>query len=97
MGNHDHDINVDGSQSSQVPGLLPASVSSSESQSSFDYMREFDVPTTNAGPALPNEIHPSRRKVTFGEVGIRNYPVILGDHPDCIGPPVSAWGYSQLS
>jgi hypothetical protein len=33
---------------------------------------------------------PLRRRVTFGEVEIRKYPIIPGNHPDCVsGPPVS--------
>lgn len=35
--------------------------------------------------------------VRMGEIEIRTYPVILGDHPDCSsGPPVTiAWEYSK--
>ena len=30
-----------------------------------------------------------KKRVTFGNIEFRKYPIILGDHPDCtIGPPV---------
>ena len=89
---HDHDLATswDDSQTSKdaVPALVPASVSSGESQSSYDGCREQEAST--AMQPLPKEIDAGRtRAVTFGEVSLRSYPVILGDHPDCIGPPVS--------
>mmetsp|Transcript_14023 Transcript_14023/g.17665 ORF Transcript_14023/g.17665 Transcript_14023/m.17665 type:complete len:244 (+) Transcript_14023:123-854(+) len=39
----------------------------------------------------------SRRCVKMGEIEIRTYPVILGDHPECsAGPPVTIdWDYSR--
>ena len=31
----------------------------------------------------------TNKRVTFGDIEFRKYPIILGDHPDCsIGPPV---------
>jgi hypothetical protein len=35
----------------------------------------------------------SKKRVSFGNLEIRNYPVALGDHPNCsLGPPVSKIG-----
>ena len=73
-----------------IPALAPASVSScGESQSSYDCGRDQDALTTTR--PLPKEIDASRpKKISFGEVSLRSYPVILGDHPDTSsGPPVS--------
>lgn len=72
-----------------LPALAPLSVCSAESLSSSYYLRELDSSITTQ--PLPEEIEAGRpRKVSFGEVTLRSYPVILGDHPDCIGPPVSS-------
>ena len=88
-----------------VPTLAPASVSSGESSTtscgSLEGTSLFDVSSSSSTsssttssstchPALPTVIQAShRRKVSFGDVTFRSYPVILGDHPDCVGPPVS--------
>ena len=58
-----------------------------------------------ASPCLPSSLKPSRLSsssersssdgkphVSFGDLEVRNYAVVLGDHPDCSsGPPVSVW------
>lgn len=36
----------------------------------------------------------SLKEVTFGDITIREYPIILGDHPSCIGVPITIdWDY----
>ncbi|CAB9496164.1 expressed unknown protein [Seminavis robusta] len=75
---------------SSVPVLAPASVSSTDSSCeccSSRHTVEPDVVAEKDQP--PKEIETRRSKVSFGEVIFRNYPIILGDHPDCIGPPIA--------
>ncbi|OEU16272.1 hypothetical protein FRACYDRAFT_268939 [Fragilariopsis cylindrus CCMP1102] len=36
----------------------------------------------------------SLKEVTFGDITIREYPIILGDHPSCTGVPITIdWDY----
>lgn len=78
-----------------LPNLSPASVSSGASDSSCFSHNDSHQSIDSLNSSLPKEIpvifetKPSNRKVSFGDVEIRTYPVILGDHPDCVGPPVS--------
>ena len=39
----------------------------------------------------------SQKQVTFGDLTIKEYPIILGDHPSCTGAPITiGWGKFSL-
>ena len=46
----------------------------------------------------PCDITESRRHISFGSVTVREYAMVLGDHPDCsYGPPVTlGWDYLEF-
>lgn len=38
----------------------------------------------------------TKKKVTFSQLELRKYPIILGDHPGCVGPPLTiGWEYQR--
>jgi hypothetical protein len=38
----------------------------------------------------------SLKEVTFGDITVREYPIILGDHPSCTGVPITiGWDYGD--
>jgi hypothetical protein len=83
-----------------TPNLTPVSDSSS---SSSDYgnvsllqygvgcrMPDETVPGEVGGDSFHGELASATKHVSFGDLEVRKYPVILGDHPECsMGPPVS--------
>jgi hypothetical protein len=83
-----------------VPGVAPVSDSSASSSSCCDTVCGPASPLTSQLLHIPLEVggtefHPvnlpnKQKRVSFGELEIRKYPLILGDHPECcMGPPVS--------
>jgi hypothetical protein len=81
--------------SESLPALASASdSSSSSSNSSVDSssvsILETDLFDESELPPIVLSTRRSKCRVTFGEVSFRSFPTILGDHPDCHGPPVSA-------
>ena len=50
------------------------------------------VPLEVGGKEFSEDCSPQvKKRVSFGELELRKFPVILGDHPECyMGPPVSA-------
>lgn len=75
--------------SETLPALAPAS----EGDSSCNSRSSSSSSTSSLCAALPAVIQTApprnRKDVSFGTVSFRSFPVILGDHPDCLGPPVS--------
>uniref|UniRef100_A0A7S4ISU6 Uncharacterized protein n=1 Tax=Odontella aurita TaxID=265563 RepID=A0A7S4ISU6_9STRA len=62
----------------------------------------FDVGgTTISGQEEEEEEAPAppAKRVSFGRLSVRKYPIVLGDHPECsCGPPVTlGWTYRQFS
>ena len=59
-----------------------------------DTLTEQVYPTTgcmvkNSDATIQTTTKKKKKRVTFGNIEFRKYPIILGDHPDCtIGPPV---------
>jgi len=53
-------------------------------------------PTATA-PSTPTSVLSATKKVGFGSVEVRSYPVVIGDHPMCeMGCPLSlGWEYSE--
>lgn len=50
----------------------------------------FSTPRSSLKQSTSSEM--SKKKVHFGNLEVRNYEIILGDHPDCsAGPPVSCY------
>lgn len=85
-----------------IPNLSPASVSNSSDSYGSNHSKSSSCASSlNSLPIesncdrlvhLPKEIR--TRKVSFGDVEIRTFPVIIGDHPDCVGPPITFdWDY----
>lgn len=85
-----------------VPGAAPVSDSSASSASCCETLSCPPSPLKRHPLHVPLEVggkdfYPvnavpkySQKHVSFGELEIRKYPVILGDHPECsMGPPVS--------
>lgn len=56
------------------------------------------MPWLQQNSALELYQKPAKKRVRFGDVRIRVYPVTVGDHPSCVtGVPVSlGWDYEQL-
>mmetsp|Transcript_27683 Transcript_27683/g.42635 ORF Transcript_27683/g.42635 Transcript_27683/m.42635 type:complete len:200 (+) Transcript_27683:185-784(+) len=94
------ELDIDGSES--LPQLAPVSDCSAASSEYSGHQPivesgvEISIPTVlKAFPGL--EVDDSScchedcgRRVTFGSLEIRSYPVILGDHPECaMGPPLA--------
>jgi len=78
-----------------IPGAVPVSDSSASSFASEtieDFHRSIEplpqsITPIQEEPVLNGSI---TRRISFGDIEIRKYPVILGDHPDCeMGPPVT--------
>lgn len=77
---------------------VPASTPLSDWSSSSGYsecarhpeISSFAIPGEVSGPSCDDLPATAQKHVSFGDLEIRKYPVILGDHPDCtMGPPVS--------
>ena len=66
-----------------------------------EYKVPSDVPAHVLDDALRRDSLGSldssgKKKVTFGDIECRRYPVQLGDHPECsMGPPVSSRIFSS--
>jgi len=78
---------------------MPSSVSVSESSS--DNLSESAPPSSSSSSSSTSheqgQPRTHRLRVSFGEVNVRRYPIVLGDHPDCSqGPPISiGWDYTS--
>ena len=77
-----------------VPDLEPVSDCSASSceihgPCDQDYGPQ-NVPLEVGGEKFREHPFVDSKHVAFGDIEIRKYPVILGDHPECcLGPPVS--------
>jgi len=70
-----------------VPDAMPVSDSSASSMGESCWEDSGSVPQE---VSASSETAIAKKHVCFGDCEIRKYPVILGDHPDCLmGPPVS--------
>jgi len=74
-----------------LPELAPVSDSSASSSDSILLDRSaLHVPLEVGGESFKEQCCGTPKRVSFGDVEIRKYPVILGDHPNCeVGPPVT--------
>jgi hypothetical protein len=53
-------------------------------------MPDETVPGEVGGDSFHGALVIATRHVSFGDLEVRKYPVMLGDHPECsMGPPVS--------
>ena len=94
---------------SGVPDAAPVSDSSAYSSDDSDLFsrthRRLDlpvplktVPSEVGGEEFREKCVDKKHRVTFGELEVRKYGIILGDHPSCeMGPPVSCFTCSPLS
>lgn len=79
---------------SGVPGAEPVS-DSSASSNDFQAVtcldtRKSNIPLEVGGEKFREQALDTKKRVSFGDVEVQKYPVILGDHPECgMGPPVS--------
>lgn len=77
-----------------VPDAAPVS-DSSASSSDFEASTSLDsrilsVPLEIGDVGFRPSCMITNKRVSFGDLQMRKYPVILGDHPECtMGPPVS--------
>jgi len=78
-----------------LPAMVPVIASVGEPSSCSSSSSGSTTTTTElhrsslSSSSVPTEIQ-TRKRVTFGTIQCRRYPMILGDHPDCLGPPVSS-------
>lgn len=92
------------------PGLCGKNVSTKAAANSWaTAMSSFSSRVSNGGvgdsePAASSNTHSkqnkkdrSRKKIRFGTITIREYPMVLGDHPNVsYGPPVTlGWDYDE--
>jgi len=82
------------SEDSGVPELEPVSDASASScdQDAFLSLdtQPLNVPLEVGGDEFREHPLVGSKQVSFGNVEIRKYPLILGDHPECcLGPPVT--------
>lgn len=82
-----------------IPDLTPVSDSSASSseygnasllQCGADCRMPLIVPGEVGGDSFHGALVSTTKNVSFGDLEVRKYPVMLGDHPECsMGPPVS--------
>jgi hypothetical protein len=77
-------------ESSSSPHTPASGNSNSETDSSVDTNNEGDLERTKKMFEVSTGHDSMKNSVSFGNLSIRKYDMILGDHPDCtVGPPVS--------
>lgn len=89
------------SEDNGVPSVAPVSDSSASSSDSDFVTRSrtrLDLPPQRVPLEVGGEefrekpVNGGHHRVSFGELEIRKYGIILGDHPNCeMGPPVSCY------
>lgn len=81
------------------PEVQPANLSGGK-QSHLDKLQAAITAASNKSSSRPKVVvKHTATQVNFGNVTIRHYKQILGDHPDCrFGPPVTLdWDYEEDS
>lgn len=81
--------NEDGGVPSAVP-VSDSSASSSDFEASTSLDSRIQSVPLEVGDVGFRPCLLTKKRVSFGDLQMRKYPVILGDHPECtMGPPVS--------